>query len=420
MTIHLKFAAGCVAAVLVTASAAFANTAPRANDPVFDRSVALVERHFYDPEGLAAFRDAVALTLASLPDLAEADPVVRDDAIRFVLDSLDSSHVGHFTPDQLDYYELVEVFRFGLRDDIRRLFPPRGAVTYAGIGIASKPIDGRVFITDIYDGGPADGAGLMVGDEILGVDGAPFTEIGSFQDKAGETAAVSVRRADDGAPIDILVPVEALSPGDSLVSAIENSVELVEHNGEMIGYLRLWAYTDRRVRGVIDDALAGPLADADALVLDLRSRWGGAPPDAADSFVGGAPDMTMVGRDGETSIVHARWRKPIVAIIDEGTRSGMEILAYALRDNDVTLLGTRTAADVVAGHAYLLPDDSLLEIAVADVFVDGARLEGVGVEPDIFVPFDIPYAAGADPQLAAALDQVTRELGSKPIRPTTP
>ncbi|MCP4380185.1 MAG: PDZ domain-containing protein [Hyphomicrobiales bacterium] len=420
MTISPGIAAVGVAALLLAGSVGFAETASRSNDPVFDRSVALVERHFYDPDGLEAFHDAVGLVLASLPDLAEADSAVRDDAIDFVLESLDSSHVGHFTPDQVDYFELVDVFRFGLRDNMRRLFPPRGRVTYVGIGVASTAIDGRVFVTDVYDGGPADRAGLMVGDEVLLVDDVPFAEVGSFRGKAGKTAVVNVRRAPGEMPIDIAVQVEALSPGDSLVSAIEESVELVEHNGYAIGYMRLWAYTDRRVRGVIEESLAGPLAGADALILDLRSRWGGAPPDAANSFVGGAPDMTMIGRDGETSIVHSRWRKPIVAIIDEGTRSGMEVLAHALRMNDITLLGTPTAADVVAGRAYLLPDDSLLEVAVADVFVDGARLEGVGVEPDIFVPFKVPYAAGADPQLAAALDQVTRELASRPIRPTTP
>ena len=32
-----------------------------------------------------------------------------------------------------------------------------------------------------------------------------------------------------------------------------------------------------------------PLKNADALVLDLRSRWGGAPPSAADLFVGAPP-----------------------------------------------------------------------------------------------------------------------------------
>ena len=112
----------------------------------------------------------------------------------------------------------------------------------------------------------------------------------------------------------------------------------------------------------------------------------------------------------------------MVAIIDEGTRSGMEILAYALKNNGVRLVGTPTAANVLAGRGFLLPDDSLLELAVADVFVDGKRLEGVGVEPDLAVPFDVRYAAGADPQLAAA-GASTRsrgQLAAGLLPPSTP
>jgi C-terminal processing protease CtpA/Prc len=166
------------------------------------------------------------------------------------------------------------------------------------------------------------------------------------------------------------------------------------------------------MKGTIETAIAGPLADADALVLDLRCRWGGAPATAADTFVGGAPDMTMTDRRGRERIVNARWRKPMVAIIDEGTRSGMEIFAHALKANDVPLIGTETAGDVVGGRGYMLPDDSLLLVAVVDVTVDGARLEGAPIEPDLTVPFDIRYAAGADPQREAAVEAMVDMLTS--------
>jgi carboxyl-terminal processing protease len=412
------------ATLLVVLLPLFASTAvaetPQSGNAVFDRAVSLVEENFYSSQKLDRFRDAVAVVMANLPDLATTDSPVVNDAIDYVLASLDTSHTGRFVPDHVDYYELVDVFRYGLRDRMQQLFPPEGDVTYAGIGIASRSIGGKTFITDIYDGGPADRAGLLPGDQILAVDGQPFTEIGSFRDKAGRTATVTVRRQAGGEPIDIAVGVEMLSPSRGFVSAITDSAEVIDHNGYRIGYLRLWEYTERDVTDTIEHALTGPLADADALVLDLRSRWGGAPADAADTFFGGAPDMTMVERDGDTNLIHARWRKPMVAVIDKGTRSGMEILAYALKSNGVTLIGQPTAADVVAGSGFLLPDNSLLELAVADVFVDGKRLEGIGVTPDVPVPFDIRYAAGADPQLATALDEVTRQLAADPGPPGTP
>ena len=177
------------AALLVVLLPLFASTAmadvAQSGNAVFDRTVALVDENFYAPQKLFPFHDAVAVAVANLPDLATADPAVVNDAIDYVLASLDTSHTGRFVPAQLDYYELVDVFRYGLRDRMQELFPPDGNVTYAGIGIASRSIGGKTFITDIYDGGPADRAGLLPGDEILAVDGQPFTEIGSFRDKAG-------------------------------------------------------------------------------------------------------------------------------------------------------------------------------------------------------------------------------------------
>ena len=109
-----------------------------------------------------------------------------------------------------------------------------------------------------------------------------------------------------------------------------------------------------------------------------------------------------------------RWQKPVVAIIDEGARSGLELFAYALKSNGIPLVGARTAGALLAGRAYLLPDDSLLEVAVSDAVIgDDVRLEGVGVAPDIPVAFSLPYAAGQDPQRDAAVEEMQRILDSR-------
>src|SRR5205085_2051354 len=81
-------------------------------------------------------------------------------AIERVLASLGASHTGHYTADQLDYYELANIFQFNFRRELSRLFPPDGRITYAGIGIASELIDGKRFVTDVYDGAPAASAGV--------------------------------------------------------------------------------------------------------------------------------------------------------------------------------------------------------------------------------------------------------------------
>jgi C-terminal processing protease CtpA/Prc len=164
--------------------------------------------------------------------------------------------------------------------------------------------------------------------------------------------------------------------------------------------------------GVVAEALAeGKLKDADGLVLDLRGRWGGGSSDAAELFVGDTPSFRLIPRKGEDVLANVRWRRPVVAIIDEGSRSGLEVFAYALKVNGIPLVGVRTAGALLAGRGYLLPDDSLLEVAVSDaVLEENIRLEGAGVEPDLAVPFSLPYAAGSDPQRDAAIEEMRRIL----------
>ncbi|MGH6816909.1 MAG: S41 family peptidase, partial [Hyphomicrobiaceae bacterium] len=55
---------------------------------------------------------------------------------------------------------------------------------------------------------------------------------------------------------------------------------------------------------------------------------------------------------------------------------------------------------------YPMPGGLVLHLALFDLEVDGVRLEGVGVVPDIEVERPIPYARGADPVLQRALEEI--------------
>lgn len=206
-----------------------------------------------------------------------------DDAITSVLSSLSVSHTGRYKPDMIDYFELSDIFRFAIRDDIRRLFPPDGEVRYPGIGMVTTVENGHRFVVDVYDGSPAKKAGLLVGDEILAVDGDPYREIGSFDGKVGSSVDIRLQRERGAAPMSIRVPVEQLRPLPMFERAIDESVTLSERAGHRIGYVRMWTLSTRHGLDIVADALAnGALKDAEGLVVDLRGRWGGGPADAAE------------------------------------------------------------------------------------------------------------------------------------------
>ncbi len=175
---------------------------------VFDRTVAIVKENFYRPAELGGFDADVTAVRAAAGNLD--DKAALDGAIGRLLAGLKTSHTARYTSDRVDYYELIDVFRYNYRQRLRQLYPPEGEITYEGIGIATRRIGGTLFVSDVYHGGPAARANVKAGDEIVAVDRAPFDEIGSFKDKTGEEVALTLRRKADGPEMTIRVRVEKL------------------------------------------------------------------------------------------------------------------------------------------------------------------------------------------------------------------
>jgi carboxyl-terminal processing protease len=292
---------------------------------------------------------------------------------------------------------------------LRRLFPPRGVVRYEGIGWRIRKVEGKFFASSVYDGGPAWRAGILAGDEIMSIDGADPSEVASLRGKSGRQVKISIRRSPKGRITTLEAIPELIEPNAFFLSAMRQSIKIIDRNGCRIGTVRPWSYAGDVFHTTLRRELSmGRLKDADALVLDLRDGWGGASPEYANLFAGCTPTMTLIDRTGVKQTASFRWPRKLVVLIDEATRSGKEVLAWALQQRGVPVVGVRSAGAVLAGQASILPDGSLLLVAVKDVLIDGVRLEGRGVAPDIEVPLRLPYAAAQDPQMAAALAEAAR------------
>ena len=334
-------------------------------------------------------------------------------AVNAMLATLGASHTRYFTPDDPAYYQLADIFSGALqhRGGLLHVFP-NGEVSYPGIGVFTEADDrGRTFVTGVIEGAPAHQAGLLLGDEILSADGGSFRPVGSFRGRVGTPVALSIRRTRDAAPSTVAVTPADLHPGAMFLQGLKASARVISTGaGARVGYVHVWSYAGRQYQGALEDLIGdGPLKDADALVWDLRDGWGGAQPQYLDLFNPRSPTMKVTARDGETDLVGVKWRKPVAALINGGTRSGKEVLAYGFKEYRLgELVGSRTEGAVLAATAFLVGDEGLLLLAVDDVVVDGLRLEGSGVEPTIEVAFDSRYAAGADPQLERAVELLSR------------
>ncbi|WP_371933082.1 S41 family peptidase [Bradyrhizobium sp. CCGUVB23] len=96
----------------------------------------------------------------------------------------------------------------------------------------------------------------------------------------------------------------------------------------------------------------------------------------------------VTDRNSASELENVKWRKPVAMLVNGGTRSGKEILAYGFKKYGLgEVIGSRTEGAVLAATAFLI-DGGLLLLAVGHVQVDGERLEGDGVAPTIEVQAD--------------------------------
>lgn len=201
----------------------------------------------------------------------------------------------------------------------------------------------------------------------------------------------------------------------ALANATRDSSEVLVCGERSMGYLHLWSGTDTVFLGILKDSVANAhKLGHDGFILDLRDGYGGAWWDYLDPF---HPDrseyfgFTTRNAQGTSDIMRPdpqvnsdAWTGPLVVIINEGTRSGKESLAYQLKKGErATLFGSTTAGAFTSGRGVFADRaDYMLYLSVQEILLDGTVIEGVGVSPDVVVAEE----SGVDAPLAAALNHL--------------
>lgn len=231
---------------------------------------------------------------------------------------------------------------------------------YYGIGVridqakTGVPLE-SLEIIGVKPGGPADEAGVRVGDRIIGVDGRTIPEIcpdghtdplhEAIKGPAGTKVKMRLRGPDDEART-VVVTRARIDSGSVF------GVRLVAEEPRT-GYIRIHQF-QASTAADFRAALEGLLKDGlDALVLDLRQNGGGLMEQAvgvADLFLQDGVIVRQRGRGALYSeTYHARGADtiaadlPVAVLVGRGTASASEILAGALRDHRRGfLVGERT------------------------------------------------------------------------------
>ncbi|MFO1053014.1 MAG: S41 family peptidase [Planctomycetota bacterium] len=294
----------------------------------------------------------------------ESLPSDELDTMRVVLQQIEREYVEDTDPHRLmraaiaGMVDSLDNFsEFVTEDEVADFEGRELEGTYQGIGVVIAPGITPVTVQCPIAGGPAERAGLRVGDRILGVGEVDLTGLDARQ--AVERAEKELRGPAD---TKIVLRIERDDQPTFLVE-VERSqvpeqkvkwVRLLDAK-ERIGYVYLAGFQ----RGVSDEirrAVGELCADAGGklggLVLDLRDDPGGLLTEAvgvANLFLkeGEIVRLTRRGTVTETHAAQASrcvWPDlPLVLLVNGGTASASEVVTGALQDHErAKVVGTRT------------------------------------------------------------------------------
>ena len=405
--IHFIAIALTGAFILILCGVAIPTLPSQSQSSPFEEVWQTVNDNFYDPNFNGVNWADIKAEYQPLANQAQSQDELAQ-VINQMLSELQTSHTHFYTPEDPAYYQLLGIF-FKLVPEIQQQlegYLPDGKPQYSGIGIFTEQKGGNLFVSGVLDGSPAAASGLLVGDQLLSVDCQPFHPINSFLGKAEQPVKLLVQRSPDN-QIELTVTSQMLDGAEMFLDAMKASVQMIEQEDKQIGYVHLWSYAGQQFHDQLKRELFyGRLKDVDSFILDLRDGWGGA--SASYLHIYNPRDLRITGtaRNRPPSTVSSAWSKPVVLLVNGGSRSGKEVLAYGFRKHGIgPVVGSRTAGAVVQGNLYAMDDGSILYLAIADIHLDNnQRIEGVGVEPDIEVSFALEYAQGADPQKERAIE----------------
>ena len=294
--------------------------------------------------------------------------------------------------------------------------------SYYGIGVemSQNMTTGIITITRVFEGSPAEEAGLLPGDVIYKVQDTEVT---------GEdlTKVVSMVKGAEGTTVPISVAREGES--DYLTFDVERrtiEIATVEHRmlDGNIGYISIASFDDVTVNQFLTALEDLENQGETALIIDLRNNGGGLVSSAGSILDRLLPEGLIVytedkygNREELKSDAENYFDKPLAVLVNGNSASASEIFAGAIKDYGIgTLVGTQTFGKGIVQKVYPLSDGTAVKLTVSKYYTPkGNNIHGIGITPDVEVELDADVANAItipeekDNQLQKAVEILTEK-----------
>jgi carboxyl-terminal processing protease len=252
---------------------------------------------------------------------------------------------------------------------------------YGGIGASIFSRNGYVYVSEVFQGFPAQKAGILPGDQIVKINGIDLNSKNSddvsqlLKGPKGEVIKLVIKHNAESKE------VEKDLQRDEIVQPNVSYYGMVQGN---MGYIKLDRFLENSGDEVTNALDSIEKQNPKGIILDLRSNGGGILQEAVkivNLFVPkGVEVVSQRGKVKEKNFTYSTVNTPVepnlplVVLVNSHSASASEIVAGALQDLDrAVIIGQRSYGKGLVQQQFELPYHSLVKITVAKYYTPSGR-----------------------------------------------